>query len=211
MALAVRASGLIFLNLHLENKARPALRRAQMDEAIEFIAGDGGPVMFGGDLNTSGRDDRIMTTGRLLKQQFGSPAAVGSKALTVGLDAAKVSPYFGYGKTALEAAKWLKAKEDPTSVLNPDHRLFRDLKDDLGVKPLDERDAIGFKHTYSTPRLGFVAGRTLDWLFLYDPSGRLQAGTATSYEKLVRDSGKGGQEPVSDHFPLATRIVPAPN
>jgi endonuclease/exonuclease/phosphatase family metal-dependent hydrolase len=211
MALAARTAGLTFVDLHLENKAQPSLRRRQMDEAIDFIADAGGPVMFGGDLNTSGRDDRILTVGRLVKQQFDNPMALGNTAATLGLDtaqyAANLSPYYGYGKTAFQAATWLKAKEDPTSIFNRDHKLFGDVKKELGAKPLDPRDKIGYQHTYATNRLDSIAGRTLDWLFLYDPSGKLSAADAVTHEKLVKDSGRGGQERVSDHFPISVRVL----
>lgn len=44
---------LTVVNLHLENTARPSGRRLQLVEVLESVAGERGPVLLAGDLNTA--------------------------------------------------------------------------------------------------------------------------------------------------------------
>ncbi len=193
------------LNLHLEGKAKPELRRAQMDEVLAVVKGSAEPVVFGGDLNTIGGDNRQLTAGRLLADQVNTPGKIVKQGISVGLNFSPVSqPAWAYNGYKFYA--WVKGKEDPTSIQNPEHRLFGDVKKQLGVKPLNQRDKIGYKHTWSTGSPKQVTARVLDWLFLYDPSGALAVSSSGTYEKLINASAATKTTRVSDHFPVRADI-----
>jgi endonuclease/exonuclease/phosphatase family metal-dependent hydrolase len=192
-------------DIHLESKAKPELRRKQMDEVIAAVKGSADPVVFGGDLNTLGGDGRQLTFGGLLIDQVNTPGKVVKQGISIGLNFSPVSePAWAYDGYKLYA--WTKSKEDPTSIMNPEHRLFGDVKKQLGVKPLNERDTIGYKHTWSTGSPKQITARVLDWLFLYDPSGALAVSSAGTYEKLVNGSAANKRTRVSDHFPVRADI-----
>jgi endonuclease/exonuclease/phosphatase family metal-dependent hydrolase len=193
------------VDLHLESKAKPELRRKQMAEVIAAVRGSAEPVVFGGDLNTMGGDGRQLTFGRLLLGQVDTPGNAIKTGISVGLNFSPVSEpswaYDGYKTYA-----WFKSKEDPTSVLNPEHRLFGDLRSELGVRPTNQRDTIGYKHTWSTDSPKQVTARVLDWLFVYDPSGALAISDSKTYEKLVDGGNAKHGERFSDHFPVRAEI-----
>lgn len=209
LGLAVRVGGtrsITFVNLHLENRAKPGLRRRQMDEALAFIRGRREPVVFGGDLNTHGKDGRQLTAGRLLKGQVDTPGKVLGKAAGI---AARLVPYGGWAKTGYDVVTWGKGKEDPTSRFNREHRLFDDVRKRLGARPLNERDRVGYKHTFAAPKPRQVLAGTLDWLFLHDPTGALSASRGRTFERLVAVAARDGA-PLSDHFPVAVELFPRP-
>ncbi|HEY3998741.1 MAG TPA: endonuclease/exonuclease/phosphatase family protein [Candidatus Xenobia bacterium] len=192
------------VDIHLENHAKPEVRRQQMDEVIDFIAAHHNPVFFGGDFNTTGKDGRIQTTGRFIKGQFDTPGKVIDKAASVGFH---FVPYAGWGKDGYEAYKMVKSHNDPTSVTNPEHLLFRDVEHNLGVKPTDERAKLGYKHTWAMPHQHGVGNSILDWTFLYHPGDTdLQVVGAHTYEHMVQKTAGPGEERISDHNALTNDI-----
>lgn len=78
-AAAGEGRSITFVNMHLENKAKPQLRLKQADEAIAAIKSLGEPVVFGGDFNTIGGDGRNSTVGRLLAGQIDTPGKIGNQ------------------------------------------------------------------------------------------------------------------------------------
>jgi hypothetical protein len=57
---------------HLENRARPKVRRQQMEELLGQVRNVSNPVVIAGDLNTTGSDQTPTSVPRYLYNQFGS-------------------------------------------------------------------------------------------------------------------------------------------
>jgi endonuclease/exonuclease/phosphatase family metal-dependent hydrolase len=57
---------------HLENRAKPKVRRQQMEELLAQVREKSNPVIIGGDWNTTGSDATPTSATQLLYKQFGS-------------------------------------------------------------------------------------------------------------------------------------------
>jgi endonuclease/exonuclease/phosphatase family metal-dependent hydrolase len=57
---------------HLENRAKPAIRRQQMEEVLKQIHDIPRPVILAGDLNTTGSDSTPTSVERMLYKRYGS-------------------------------------------------------------------------------------------------------------------------------------------
>jgi len=201
-------NSLLFVNMHLENASKPDVRRAQMAEAVAFISQAHKPAVFGGDLNTFNGDGRIQTTGRFVIGQVDTPGKVAGKAVGQGMRFLPFTiPYAGWAKTGFDAYTTVKAHEDPTSDFNREHQLFDDVERVLGVHPVNQRDKIGYKHTWSEPKPRGIMGSTLDWLWVYDPARGLRAGEAKTYERLIRAGVNKPENRFSDHFPVRVDVL----
>jgi endonuclease/exonuclease/phosphatase family metal-dependent hydrolase len=209
-----KGKGILIVNIHLENKAKPDLRRDQMKEAVQMIRQADVPTIFGGDLNTTGRDGRIQTKKRFIASQFDTKMKVIEKGIGIGLDFAGLPTGVSEAKTAFDAWKFFHSKGDPTSRFNREHQLFDVPRTELGVKPVNEQNNGGvmkYKNTWSTPKPKHLGNAVLDWMFVYDPMGNMQASDSKTYEHLVRDSAKKGAKStddyLSDHFPIGATIT----
>jgi hypothetical protein len=60
------------VSTHLENRAKPKIRRQQMDELLKEIHAVSGPVIVAGDLNTTGSDATPTSVERMLYKRYGS-------------------------------------------------------------------------------------------------------------------------------------------
>ena len=57
---------------HMENRAKPKIRRQQMEELLAEIHDVHNPVVIGGDLNTTGSDGTPTSMTNLLYKRYGS-------------------------------------------------------------------------------------------------------------------------------------------
>jgi hypothetical protein len=205
---------ILIVDLHLESASKPDVRRDQMKEAAEMIGKANIPAIFGGDLNTSGNDGRIQTTGRFIAGQFDTKTKVAEKGISIGLDVAGAPTGVGEAKMAFDTWKYFHSAGDPTSIMNREHQLFDVTKKELpGVKIADETNKGNvkkYKNTWSTPSPKHLGVAVLDWMFIYDPMGNMDAKDSKTYEKLVRGSAKKGAKEddfLSDHFPIGTSVT----
>jgi endonuclease/exonuclease/phosphatase family metal-dependent hydrolase len=59
--------------VHLENKCKPSCRKDQMEELLPRLQAIQGPVVMGGDLNSTGSDGAPTSIGRELKKRLRNP------------------------------------------------------------------------------------------------------------------------------------------
>jgi endonuclease/exonuclease/phosphatase family metal-dependent hydrolase len=181
---------------HLEGRAKPEVRRLQMNELLENLREVAHPVILAGDLNTTLGDHAPTSFKREAVDRVRSPrfwAGIGIKLVTgLGLiyDAAN------------RGVSWLVNQDDPTSsgvpivAPNPERDLFRDIESfrSAGGHAFDfrgdarrtlnategtlansnERDRMGFVTTYELGRtFGPIGKYKLDWIlvksYLRDP------------------------------------------
>jgi endonuclease/exonuclease/phosphatase family metal-dependent hydrolase len=57
---------------HLENRAKPKVRRQQIEELLNHVSESGSPVVIAGDLNTTGSDGTPTNVQNLLYKRYGS-------------------------------------------------------------------------------------------------------------------------------------------
>ncbi len=212
---------LTVVNAHIEAKGTPACRRDQMDEILKKIEKTKNPVLMAGDLNTSGTDGRPMTLSKLLFSRFEDPEFY-LKQLTSRL----AIPYAGWGWLAFDVFKWFKKLDDPTSLFNPEHKLFDRVKDagfDFRGEKLrtgngtektlansNERDGKGFKTTFAAERtFGPIPKFKLDWILVrsYAASKKGSYRFAPHFARTLEELNQGLSPRMSDHFPL-TVVLP---
>jgi endonuclease/exonuclease/phosphatase family metal-dependent hydrolase len=63
---------LTVVNAHLEDKAKPASRVAQLRELLTYAKSIDGPLVIGGDMNTTGSDSTPTSITREITRRFGS-------------------------------------------------------------------------------------------------------------------------------------------
>jgi endonuclease/exonuclease/phosphatase family metal-dependent hydrolase len=65
-------SRVTIVSTHLENRAKPKIRRAQMNELLRDVHDISHPVIIGGDLNTTGSDSTPTSVENMLYKRYGS-------------------------------------------------------------------------------------------------------------------------------------------
>jgi hypothetical protein len=220
---------------HLEGRAAPEIRRAQMSELLESIRDVSHPVVLAGDLNTSlGSRQVPMSFTREAVNRVGNPrfwATTGIRLLT------------GLGlvyDVATRGAAWLINQDDPTSggfpllAPNPEGLLFEDLEafrfDDGRVfdfrgdpdRTLNQtagtlansnaRDRMGFVTTYELDRtIGPIGKYKLDWIlvkaYLEGPrDGDEPYRFAPHHPRVLRAVNRAVPGRIADHVPITVDL-----
>jgi endonuclease/exonuclease/phosphatase family metal-dependent hydrolase len=100
---------------HLENRARPKIRRQQMSQLLAEVRETKNPVIIGGDLNTSGGDGTPTSVKNLLYKRYGSTDFWATKGVQW---ATGVGIVYGAAKGARKLAG-IQYRVDPTSANLP--------------------------------------------------------------------------------------------
>ncbi|HEY6805609.1 MAG TPA: endonuclease/exonuclease/phosphatase family protein [Pyrinomonadaceae bacterium] len=214
---------------HLEAKSKPSERVKQLEELLAGIQSINNPVVFAGDLNTSGSDATPTSFEREVKKRLGSSkfwATQGIKYATgVGL----------FYDITLGLVKMQRLKNDPTvkSIKfvseNPEEKFFNVIKDfrfnDGGVfdfrgakefstgaseetlSDSNERASKGFASTLEFKGRITIALK-LDWFFvkplgLTDPDDRKQPyNFAPQFARTLKSLNYSLKDRISDHNPM---------
>jgi endonuclease/exonuclease/phosphatase family metal-dependent hydrolase len=100
---------------HLENRAKPKVRRQQLQELLNQINETPNPVVIAGDLNTTGADSTPTSVQNMLYKQFGSTDFWTTKGVQW---ATGVGMVYGATKSAIKLAG-VQYRVDPTSANIP--------------------------------------------------------------------------------------------
>jgi endonuclease/exonuclease/phosphatase family metal-dependent hydrolase len=100
---------------HLENRAKPKVRRQQMEELLNEIRETPNPVVIAGDLNTTGSDSTPTSVKNMLYKRFGSTDFWTTKGVQW---ATGVGVVYGAAKTGRKLAG-IQYRVDPTSANVP--------------------------------------------------------------------------------------------
>jgi endonuclease/exonuclease/phosphatase family metal-dependent hydrolase len=100
---------------HLENRAKPKVRRQQLEELLSHINETSNPVVIAGDLNTTGSDSTPTSVKNMLYKQFGSTDFWTTKGVQW---ATGVGMVYGATKSAIKLAG-VQYRIDPTSANIP--------------------------------------------------------------------------------------------
>jgi hypothetical protein len=216
---------------HLEDRAEPKERRAQLQELLAYVKDFAQPVVVAGDMNTSTRDMTPTSIKREIKKRLGS----GEFWATQGLKyATGVGLLFDVLKGGVRLGR---TQADPTvrSIRfvadNPEAGFFADLKDfrfadggafDFRGEPTratkgrsgalansNERAQKGFATTFAVERTIGATGRfKLDWFFvkpvgLTDPYAKEQPHRfAPHFGRTLEELNDSHPDRISDHNPL---------
>jgi endonuclease/exonuclease/phosphatase family metal-dependent hydrolase len=157
---------------HLENRAKPKVRRQQLQELLDHLSETPNPVVIAGDLNTSGSDSTPTSVKNMLYKQFGSTDFWTTKGVQW---ATGVGMVYGASKTAWKLAG-VQYRVDPTSANLPglSANLERGFFDALEKFRFADGKAIDFRG---------VPSRTIDGKSgtLADSNERLSKGFAPSF------------------------------
>ena len=100
---------------HLENRAKPKVRRQQLEELLSHVNETSDPVVIAGDLNTTGADSTPTSVKNMLYKQFGSTDFWTTKGVQW---ATGVGMVYGATKSAIKLAG-VQYRVDPTSANIP--------------------------------------------------------------------------------------------
>jgi endonuclease/exonuclease/phosphatase family metal-dependent hydrolase len=100
---------------HLENRARPKVRRQQMAELLDEVGETRNPVVIAGDLNTTGSDSTPTSVANMLYKRYGSTDFWTTKGVQW---ATGVGVVYGASKGARKLAG-IQYRVDPTSANIP--------------------------------------------------------------------------------------------
>jgi endonuclease/exonuclease/phosphatase family metal-dependent hydrolase len=219
---------------HLENKCPPACRQRQMKALLADLKSDKNPLVFAGDLNTTGRDN--------------TPTSIRNEIMTRVTDykfwASQAVSHFhplGIFQYTLVPVRYFHGYNDPTAFHLPilwenrEQPLFKALEKfrfaDNGVFDFrgehqrtspprghtladsNQRGGKGFAPTYSFARdYGGLVGRfKLDWIvvkpFIEDPRGTRQSYRfAPHFPLTMRELNESVEDRISDHPPLTVDL-----
>lgn len=214
---------------HLEEKAKPSERLAQLEEVLAQIKTIDHPVVLAGDMNTSGTDSTPTSFQREVKKRLGSTSFWATQGIKYATGVGIL-----YDIT-VGLVKMQRMRNDPTvkSVKfvseNPEEKFFSTLKDfrfmDGGVfdfrgsrlhstgasgETLSDSNERGSKGFVSTLELDgkFTVEMKLDWIFvkpmeLTDPDDREQPFVfAPQYGRTLKTLNHSLKDRISDHNPL---------
>jgi len=222
------------VNVHLENKCKPACRTRQMDALLSELKEFDHPVILGGDLNTTGADGTPTSIRREILTRTKNYEFWVSQALRWGTPAS-------LPLTALTPVNYFRNYLDPTSAnvpvigANKEANLFRHIERfrfadqtafDFRGEPernlhdregtlgnSNQRGRKGFEPTFAVKRdFGGLVGRyKLDWFFVkaFIPRPR---GEGMSYQfaphfaLTMRDLNYAVPDGVSDHAPITVDL-----
>lgn len=157
---------------HLENRAKPKIRRKQMEELLKTIHGIPHPVVIAGDLNTSGSDSTPTSVENMLYKRYGDV----DFWTTQGIQWATGVGLIYTGAKALRSLSGIQFQIDPTSANIP------------GVHPNKER---GFFSTIEGFR--FADGHAFDFRGVRERAVNERSGT-------LADSNERGRKGFTPTF-----------
>jgi endonuclease/exonuclease/phosphatase family metal-dependent hydrolase len=222
------------VNVHLENRCKPACRARQMDALLSQLKEVEHPVIMGGDLNTSGTDGTPTSIRREILTRVKNYEFWATQALKWGTPAS-------LPLAALTPVRYFKNYLDPTSVhlpvigTNKESGLFRHVERfrfldgqafDFRGEPernqhekggtlanSNQRARKGFEPTFTLKRdFGGLVGRyKLDWLFVKpfipQPRGEgMSYAFAPHFPLTMRDLNNAVPDGVSDHAPITVDL-----
>ena len=226
---SIPGGALTVVATHLEDKAKPSERLAQLEEVLAEIRNVDHPVIIAGDMNTSGSDSTPTSFEREVKKRVGSTSFWATQGI-------KYATGFGllYDLT-VGLVKMQRTRNDPTvkSIKfiseNPEEKFFSTLKDfrfgDRGAfdfrgskkhstggsdETLSDSNERGSKGFVSTLELKgkFDIEMKLDWIFvkpvgLTDPDDRkLPYVFAPQFGRTLKTLNYSLKDRISDHNPL---------
>ncbi|MEX2261581.1 MAG: endonuclease/exonuclease/phosphatase family protein [Bryobacteraceae bacterium] len=210
---------------HLESRCAPKCRRQQMEELLAQIQEIDGPVILGGDLNTSGSDTAPVTVRSVIEKRMKSPSFWAGQALSW------FTP-LGFPRMFLLPANYWKNHRDPTAhnvpvfAANREASLFSvvedfrfsdghsfDFRGDDSrtsgnrrgtLSNSNERAGKGFKPTFSFQRdyMGMVGSFKLDWI-LVKPLGEQ---FAPHFPLTLQELNESVPNQLSDHNPITVDL-----
>ncbi|HJP92694.1 MAG TPA: endonuclease/exonuclease/phosphatase family protein [Pyrinomonadaceae bacterium] len=226
---SIPGGGVTVVATHLEEKAKPAERLDQLEEVLSEIKSIDHPVVFAGDMNTSGSDSTPTSFEREVKKRLGSTSFWATQGIKYATGVGLI-----YDLT-VGLIKFQRTKNDPTvkSVKfvseNPEEKFFNTLKDfrfadsnafdfrgsekhstgasDETLSDSNERGDKGFVSTLEL-KGKFDIELKLDWIFvkpigLTDPDDRKQPyNFAPQFGRTLKTLNYSLKDRISDHNPL---------
>jgi endonuclease/exonuclease/phosphatase family metal-dependent hydrolase len=151
---------------HMENRAKPSVRRKQMEELLNEIRDVHNPVVVAGDLNTTGSDGTPTSVPNMLYKRFGSTDFWTTKGVQW---ATGVGIVYGASKGAIKLTGY-QYRVDPTSANIP------------GLSPNLERGLFS-----TVERFRFADGKAFDFRGVPDRTVNGKSGTlADSNQRLAK-------------------------
>jgi len=214
---------------HLEEKTKPANRLKQLEEVLTYVKNVPHPVVFAGDMNTSGSDTTPTSFEREVKKRMGSASFWATRGVKYATGVGLL-----YDVT-LGAVKLQRLRNDPTvkSIKfvseNPEAKFFSTLKDyrfadgrafDFrGTKALSTNGRDGtLSNSNERGDKGFVStlelkgkitiSMKLDWIFvkppgLTEPDDNKQSYLfAPRFGRTLKALNYSLKDRISDHSPL---------
>lgn len=221
--------GLTVVSTHLEDRSQASCRARQMNEVLGQLIDVSGPVILGGDLNTTARDGTPTSVGHEIKKRVADPSFWVQGGLRW------FTPVAIPSLLTLPVNLW-KNHHDPTAIhiplLGPNRarRMFDDLRafrfadggqfDFSGdhtrsgngrgrtLGNSNDRAWKGFHPTYRMERTYFIAGTyRLDWLLVKrGPETQRFGSLRPRNPKTLRHLNQLGDEHMSDHHPIVVEI-----
>ncbi len=212
---------------HIENHCKPEKRREQMKELLAKIKEVKGPIIIGGDMNTSMSDATPTTVKREIFKRVGSAQfwAVRGLKWATGLGLA-----YDIAASGFNTVKNLHdptAKHIPIVAPNPEAEMFDDLEKflfadggrfDFRGDPLiargragtlansNERAEKGFVSTYALARtIGPIGQFKLDWFFI-KPGVPGDYRFAPHFPRTYKELNNCYPERLSDHYPMTVEL-----
>jgi endonuclease/exonuclease/phosphatase family metal-dependent hydrolase len=220
---------LTVVSTHLEDRARASCRRDQMTAVLRNVRDSVGPVIIGGDLNSSAKDGTPTSVTYEIKKRVSDPRFWAKQGLRWLIPTAIPSAIM------FPLNLW-KNHHDPTAVHiplilpNQGRRSFNQLRDfrfsDGGridfsgdrarsgnrragtLANSNQRAWKGFHPTYYMERTYFIAGTyKLDWLLVKEspPSTRTDHCQPRN-PMTLRRFNEIGDSPLSDHHPITVDV-----
>ena len=155
---------------HLENRAKPKIRRQQMTELLNQVRDVPNPVIIGGDLNSTGSDSTPTSVERMLYNRYGSVDFWTTKGVQW---ATGVGLIYSGAKTALSLSG-IQYRIDPTSANIP------------GASPNLERGLFS-----TTEKFRFADGKAIDFRGISDRTVNGTAGTLADSNQRQNGSTAG--------------------
>lgn len=213
-------------NVHLEDYCPPQCRRLQMDYLLEQISNTPGPVVVGGDLNTSGHDGTPTSFRREILKRIRSYRFWVREAIWLfapipfaGAIAAPINAFKNYHDPTAVNVRFIAPNR--AKALFSDIQSFRfadngqfDFADSTSrsfhnkgrtLADSNQRAWKGFAGTYAFRRTLFhmVGSFKMDWFFVKPPRNTPEPGPFSPYfGRTLKevDTALGGR--ISDHYPI---------
>ncbi len=219
---------------HLENKCPPRCRREQMQELLHLIQEIDGPVVLGGDLNTTSSDAAPTSVRREVAKRVKNPKFWAGQAIKwfnpVSLPSVVTMPtnYFRNYLDPTTAHVPFLAPSRESALFNllekfrfSDGYAF-DFRGDTArsadgrkgtLANSNQRGSKGFQHTFALQRdyFGLVGRYKLDWIlvkaYARSPNGPAESFRfAPHYGVAMQELNESAPDRISDHCPITVDL-----
>ena len=219
---------------HLENRAKPKVRREQMEEVLLLLRSVANPIVIAGDLNTTFGDTEPTSIKREVYRRVGSSEFWGNMAI-------KYATGLGLAYDAVKGSvNLVKNQLDPTArhipivAPNPERDLFHLLEDfrfrdgkvidfrgdknrtfdgtEGTLANSNQRALKGFAPTFAVSRtIGLMGQLKLDWILVKSYLGGNRAADgpyrlAPHYARTMDEVNYAWSERLSDHNPISVDL-----